>query len=156
MSGRGHAEVYRINASQFIDKVYHNAFCGIRFGLFDKHKCNKPSCLECQKLMRKNQTGKYDCNIFRAKYERKKGSIQENRYEQARDMAEQLETTQLTMKQIEGLSLTVKDKWLLDEHIDVQALRIALEDEYGIRLSNNKAYNLKKRIEVHHPNLIEV
>jgi len=156
MSGRGEAEVYRINASQFIDKVYHNAFCELRFGLFDKHKCKKPSCLECAKLTKKNQAGKYVCNVFRAKYERKKGSIQEDRYEQARDMAEHLESTQLTMKQIEGLSLTVQTKWLLEDHIDVQALRIALEDEYGIRLSNNKAYNLKRRIELHHPKLIAV
>jgi hypothetical protein len=156
MSDRGKAEVYRINASHFTDKVYHNSFCGLQYGLFDKYKCDKPSCLECPKLMKKDANGKYVCNIFRAQYERKKGSIQEDRYEQARNLAEQMESTQLTMKQIEGLSLTVKDKWLLEDKIDVQALRIALEDEYGIRVSNNKAYNLKRRLELHYPNLIVV
>jgi len=82
--------------------------------------------------------------------------MQDSRYEQARALAERVETTQLTMKQIEGLSLTVKDGWLIDGKIDVQALRVALEDEYGIRLSNNRGYNLKRRIELHHPEILEL
>lgn len=152
---RGRAEVYRLRASQFEDKVYYNHFCELRFGLFDKHKCAEPSCLECPKLMRK-KSERYACNLFRARYERKKASIQDTRYEQAKGMAEKIETQKLTMNQIEGLSLTVKGKWLKEDKIDVQALKVVLEDKYGIQLSNNKAYELKARLEIHHPELVEL
>jgi len=156
ITDRGKAEVYRIKASQFEDKVYHRDFCSLRFGLFDKHLCEEPSCLECHKLTEKDDNDRYICNIFRAQYERKKATIQESRYTQARALAERMETSQLTMKQIENLSLTITDHYIIEGKVDVQALRVALEDEYGVRLSNNKAYNLKRRIELHNPDLIEV
>lgn len=144
---RGKAKIYRIKSGQFEDKVFHNYLGNLDFTMLDIDKCNRPSCLDCSKLI--------TCNLFRARYEKKKASIQEERYEQARSLAEKVETTELTMKQIEGLSLQLRDKWWIEDHIDVQALRIALEDEYGVRLSNNKAYNLKRRLELHHSQFVE-
>lgn len=155
LTDRGKGDVYRVKPSQFIDKCYHEWMCAVHYGLFDNELCSKPSCLECPRLTQKNSE-RYVCTVFRARYERKKASVQDVRYEQAKDLAERAETQQFTMKQIENLSLTIKDRWLLDAHIDVQALRVALEDEYGVRLSNNRAYNLKRRIELHHPELLSL
>ena len=155
LTDRGKATVYRIKPSQFKDEVYHNYLCGLKYGLLDHQLCNRESCLDCSKLTKKN-SAKYACNIFRARYERKKASIQDKRYEQARDIAYEIETRQLTDRHIENLSLVIKDKWLIEGKVDVQALRVALEDTYGIRLSNNKSYKIKRMIEMHHANLLEV
>lgn len=146
MSDRGKGEVYRVQPSHFKDQVYYHHFCKLRYSLFDKGKCSKDSCLDCNKVV--------SCTVFRARYERKKAAIQETRYEQARDLAERTETKQLTMEQLENLALMIKDKFLEDdERINVQYMRVALQDEYGVRVSNNKAYRLKAQIEMHHPEL---
>ena len=81
--------------------------------------------------------------------------VQDQRYEDARNLAEVSETKRLTMDQIEELSLSLKDKWLIDNRIDVQRLRIILKDKYGIKIGNNKGYELKAALELHHPELLD-
>ena len=148
MQDRGFASVYRLKASQFRDEVYHHYFCELKYHLFDSHLCDRDTCLGCPKLS--------TCNIFRARYERKKASIQESRYTQARELADKIETKQLTMKQIENLALTIKDKFITEGKIDVQRLRILLQDDFGVVLSNTRGYKLKAMLEVHHPQLLTV
>lgn len=152
--GRGRGEAYRLMPGQFEEKIWHEHLCKLKLGLFDRDKCSRQSCLDCKKLMEKNSEV-YACNIFRAEYERKKASIQEVRYDQALDMAEKKETQQLTDQQIENLAFSILGK-LLDENgkIDVQAMRIHLQDSYGIRLSNNKGYKIRRMLELHHPESI--
>lgn len=116
--------------------------CTLEYDLFDSHLCQRASCLDCDKLTKKDSES-YSCNIFRAQYERKKASIQETRYEQAKELAAKTETKELTIKQIENLAITLKERWLDEDRINVQRLRIALQDEYGVNLSNNRAYKLK-------------
>jgi len=145
---RGLADVYRIHSSQFVDKVFHKWFCRLEYGMLDRDVCNRDSCLDCKKLL--------TCNLFRAAYERKKSLTQESRYEEAKGLAEKTEAKSLSMKQIENLAVTIKNKFVIDGKIEVQRLCVALEDEYGISVSNNRAYKLKAMLEVHHPELIAV
>jgi hypothetical protein len=142
MHDRGYGTAYRVQPSQFTEKVYYSYLCDLRYKLLDMNLCAKDSCLGCPSLD--------TCNIFRARYERKKASIQDTRYEQAKEQAQQSETRHLTIKQLENLSLAVKDKFMERGKLNVQRLRIALSDEYGIHLSQSKSYELKESLEVHH------
>lgn len=139
---RGKATVYRVKPSQFIDRVYHQYFCKLEYSLLDMHLCNKQTCLDCKQLE--------TCNIFRATYERKKASIQDTRYEQARDKALDSEMKHLTVSQLENLCLAIRNQFMIDGKLKVQMLRVAMRDAYGIHLSNAKAYELKASLEVHH------
>jgi hypothetical protein len=139
---RGVGVCYRIKPSLFTDKVYFEYLCALRYGLLDSDLCSKDSCLGCGKLM--------NCNIFRAQYERKKASIQDDRYEQAKSEARKKESSHLTEPQIENLCMNVKDQWLQDGKINVNRLVIAMQDTYDITLSTTRAYRLKALIEAHH------
>lgn len=80
---RGKADVFRLQTSQFEEKVYYHFICQLRYPLIGK--CTKPSCLGCRKM---NQ-----CKEFRAQYERKKKKIQSKRYEQAEVEASYMENS---------------------------------------------------------------
>lgn len=142
MRDRGFGTVYRINPSQFTEKIYYEYFCTLRYQLMDMDLCARDSCLDCDKLP--------SCNIFRARYERKKGSIQDARYEQAKESAQKTEAKHLTLTQLENLSLVLTPKFMERGRINVQRLRICLYDDYGISLSQSKAYELKESLEIHH------
>ena len=146
--GRGKATVYRIHSSQFEDRVYHKYFCDLQYAMLDIDKCARDSCLDCPNIL--------ECNLFRARYERKKASIQEARYSQALAEAESTESKMLTIEQIEKLSLTLAELFIKKGRISVQSLRIALSDEYGIRLSNTRAYELRALLLKHHPEILDV
>lgn len=153
VTDRGKADVYRLQPSQFVSRTYHHKVCSLEIPMLDH--CDNDSCLDCPKLMQKNEDGKYVCNLFRAQYERKKANTQESRYEQAKEQAKDIETKQLTMKQLENLLWNIKEAFIDEDNreINVQYMRVAANDEYGINLSNNKAYRLKAQLEVHHPEL---
>ena len=142
MYDRGKATVYRVKPSQFNDKVYYSYFCKLDYSLMDMHLCDRESCLDCDKLP--------SCDIFRARYERKKATIQDTRYEQAIDKAQESETKHLTLSQLENLAMSIKDQWFKNGKIDVQKLRVTMFDAYGVRLGHSKSYELKSSLEVHH------
>jgi hypothetical protein len=142
--GRGHAVAYRLKASQSQEKVYRYELCHLHYRLFDG-LCvrNRESCLGCKELN--------TCNVFRARYERNKRDVQFTRYEQAKETATKKESKDLTETQIVEIALPyVKDCLTSKGTIDVQALRIALQDHEGIYLSTWKTYNIKKQIELRH------
>lgn len=145
---RGKADVYRVRSSQFSDKLYHKWFCKLDYGLFDKDKCPRDSCLDCDKLM--------SCNLFRARYERKKATIQDQRYSQAYELADKTEARALSMEQLEKLCLTLKGSWIKKGKMNVQLLRLSLQDEYGIRISNAKAYDLRAMLMKHHQEILSI
>jgi len=96
---RGKADVFRVQASQFEEKVYYHFLCELRYPLLDKcpfFKENRDSCLGCRKLK--------VCSTFRAQYERKKATIQDRRYEQAEVEAAYMETRDMTDKQLANLT----------------------------------------------------
>lgn len=143
MTGRGQAQVYRLKPSPFVEKIYHETFCELHIYMLDLDKCQRPSCLGCDKVM--------TCSLFRAQYERKKASIQETRYEQAKDQAAHTETQMKTISELETLANNCKDKWLIDGRVHIQKLRIALQETSGASISQNRAYHLKALLESHNP-----
>lgn len=140
---RGHATVYRLRPSQFIEKIYHERFCELIYRRADSDKCQRESCLDCPQLM--------TCNLFYAQYERRKASIQESRYEQAKESAAHTETAMKTLSELEELANSCRDKWLIDGKVHVQKLRIALQETQSASISLNKAYQLKALLETHNP-----
>jgi len=146
---RGKATVYRLRPSQFKDKTYHENFCELHHGMLDLNECmktggfDKPrsSCLGCKFIE--------TCQVFRAKYERKKALIQDSRYEQAKEQAEKTESKMLSIPELETLAEELKPIWFIDGRIHVQKLRIALREAHNIQISMNKAYELKAALEFH-------
>lgn len=146
--GRGHAFVYRLSPSQITDKIYREFMCELFYHLFDSNLCSRDSCLGCKKLD--------ECQIFRAQYERKKRDTQMVRYEQAKDQAEQKESSELTEAQLEEI-LIPQIQQLINEKtgkLDVSKLRVFLREQ-GIPIKYWKAYQIKGNIEGQHPELFE-
>ena len=141
---RGYARVYRLYHSHWEDnKFYHPFFCTLKFPLVGA--CPRDSCLGCKKLK--------TCGEFRAKYERKKASIQEIRYEQAEHEADKIESEQLTDSQIEKIVYQeLKDKILNEKgSIDARLIRVVLLREKRVKIGYNKAYTIKKLLEYDYP-----
>jgi hypothetical protein len=139
--GRGRATVYRLNPSQFKDKMYHEHFCDLSYRMADLDECSKDSCLGCPDIM--------TCMVFRAQYERKKAEIQDSRYEQSKEQAERSESRHMGISELEALALDLKPQWLIDNKINVQRLRTALREAHSIQISLNRAYQLKATLTAH-------
>ena len=151
---RGRANVYKLNPSQFQDKMFHGTFCQLHHGLLDKDECAhtrggswRSSCLGCKFIE--------TCMVFRAQYERKKRDIQDERYEQAREQAQKVEAKVRSIPELERLALSIKEQWLVDDRVHVQKLRTALSDSYGVHVSADKAYRLRTALEVHNEGIFE-
>lgn len=145
--GRGHALVYRLKPSQRNEKIYWYQMGELYYRMFDNKLCPRDSCLGCKKLD--------ECKIFRAQYERKKKTIQIERYEQAEEQAATKESQDLTEEQIEGI-LQPQLKNLVNEkgQLSVPKIRVFLREQ-GIRISSWKTYQIKGNIEGAHPELFE-
>jgi hypothetical protein len=146
---RGKGTVYRLKASQFMEKTYHQHFCELHYRMFDRAECKatngveaKDSCLGCEHVLK-------GCMVFRAQYERKKAEIQDSRYESAKEQAERVESKTLGIAELETLALGLKEQWLIDDRINVQRMRIALRDSHGVQISLNRAYQLKASLIAH-------
>ena len=150
---RGYASAYRIFPSQFSQKTYNYEICKLRYGLFDNNLCDKDSCLTCRKLMPKDKSQR--CMIFRAMYERKKATTQEERYEKALEDAEDSEYSKLTLEEVEAKAVKYFDKFFdVDKgKIDIDMLHVVLLKEEKIRIGHNKLYKLRRLIEYDHSNL---
>jgi hypothetical protein len=161
MQDRGKGTVYKIFPSQFKDKVYSYEVCKLRYGLFDNNLCDR-SCLKPQKnsnycLSLLPDKKKERCMIFRAQYERRKISTQEDRYEVALEDAEKQETSNLTLDEIQAKALLYFDKYYMPDKnkINVEDLFIVLKREEKIILGHSRAYRLARQIKYDHPELFE-
>jgi len=148
--GRGHAWVYRVQPHRSTDKVYYKFLCELFYHQFDSHLCKKDSCLGCKQLD--------DCQIFRARYERKKRSIQFTRYDQAKDQALMKESQDLTESQLEEM-LEPYLRELISEktgRISISKLRLHLRmQDPSVIVSNWKAYQIKGSLEAQNPELFD-
>ena len=140
---RGRGVVYRIQASQFQEKVYKRFVCRIRYGMMDSNQCNRDSCLGCKKMK--------GCYLLRARYEKKKESIQLGRYAQDLEETKAMEGTRLTLEQLMEKAIPLMDQFTSDKQIDVTKMKLLIRTEHKIRIGNNKAYDLKKLMEIKHP-----
>ncbi len=137
--GRGHAVVYKVIPSQRTGKVYWYMKGELYYHMFDSKLCSRSSCLGCKKLD--------DCQVFRAQYERKKRSIQLERYEQGKEESLKRESEDFTEKQLEDILEPVMDSLLTAKGLlNVSAMRMHLREQHGISISSWKAYNIKRNL----------
>jgi hypothetical protein len=143
--GRGHALAYRVKPSQRSEKVYWYQMGEIYYRMFDQDRCSRDSCLGCKKVD--------SCMIFRAQYERKKRSIQIERYDQGKEQALKKESQDLTEQQLENMLMPVV-KQLMGERgmLSVPRMRVFFREQ-GVHISHWKAYQIKGNIESCHPEL---
>jgi len=154
---RGRATAYRLYTSQLkASKVYNYEICKLKYKLFDNNLCNKDSCLTCRKLNPRDKSKR--CMIFRARYERKKITTQEERYKVALEEAEKKETSKLTLDELEAKAMLHLEKFYDPDNrsINVNKLFVVLQRECGISLGHVKLYRLKGLIEYDNPKLFDV
>lgn len=147
--GRGHAYVYRLKPSQAKEKVYREFMCELFYHLFDSNLCSRDSCLGCKQLLK-------NCQIFRAQYERKKRDTQMDRYEQAKDQAQQKESMELTEWQIEHIFMPALPELLNEKsgRLDANKLRIFLR-KHGVNITPWRARQIKGNVEAEYPEKFE-
>jgi len=140
---RGKAIVYRLSPSPFQDKTYQYFFCSLKYPIFDRHLCNKDSCLGCRHLNNKEKP----CSLFRAQYERKKADIQGDRYEESLEEAQAKASSRFTNKKIAELAIPYIENFLNKKGgIHVSKLRAVLEVDCNIRVGSNRTYDIKEVI----------
>lgn len=147
MNDRGRGVVYRIQPSQFQDKVYRKFRCKIRYGMMDIDQCNRDTCLGCKELD--------ECQIFRARYEKKKASIMISRYEQDLVETERMETSQLTINQLELIAFPHYEEYTKDKVLSVLLMQTVLREKLGIRIGRNKAYELGSTLKYNHQDVFD-
>ena len=154
MHDRGKGTAYRLYPSQSSEKVYRYGICKIRYDLFDNNICERDTCLDCPKLMprMKNQ-----CMIFRAQYERKKSTTQQERYDRGIDEAENAEVSKMTDDEVEIRLMEHFDKFFNYDKlaIDVELLQVVHKRELRASLGFNKARYFRKLIEYDYRDKIE-
>ena len=140
----GRATAYTVQASQFQDKVYRTNISLLRYGMMEQHKCDKASCLGCSEME--------TCDCIRARYEAKKLSIQMPRYEQDLQTAQQIESRDYTLAQLEDLAYDQKLSIVKAETTkpDPDMIVLVLEDA-GVVVSRWKARQIVKRLLIHYP-----
>jgi hypothetical protein len=136
---RGKATVFRLSPSQLADKTYHPFFCELKYPIFDRHLCNKDSCLGCKHLEHKENP----CQIFRATYERKKDNIQMGRYEGDREDAKTKISQELTNSQIADQAIPLLDMYLKKGKIHQPTLKAVLEEDLRIKVGHSRSYDIK-------------
>lgn len=148
---RGEGRVYALSADQFgQDKTYYNRICDWSFKLYIEN-CSEESCLGCKTIE--------DCTEWRAIYERKKASIQEQRYtdvlrEAIADEERQTKNTTSTKKMVETLYEYRADLgYTLRGFIELTSIRIIIERELGFELGDRKITELRKRLTLKYPSL---
>lgn len=156
MRDRGRAVVYRIQPAQHSDKIYRSTFCHIEYRMLDWDFCQRDSCLGCGELTPADpkQPDKC-CQLFRARYERKKAALQEQRYAQAAESAGHAESKELTNDQIILEILPFKQEFAPEGKIDTDLLRIVAKDKCRIMVGHSRAYSLKKLLQYRFPDQFE-
>jgi len=155
MHDRGRATAYRIYTSQFQQKQYNYGMCDIHYELFDNNLCDKASCLTCRKLNNRDISKR--CNIFRARYERKKQNIQDKRYEDDMQEARNKEQSRMSNEEVKVIAMRYFDKFYNEDKnkIDVDMMKVIIEKEEEISLGHNRKYEIAKLILYDYPELFE-
>ncbi len=142
---RGRGMVYRLSPSHVESKMYRLFVCEVEYGLLDNELCSKRSCLSCRDLE--------DCQVFRAQYERKKRAMQMERYTADLDEVQRKESQQITLQQLIEKAYPIRTQFTgSSRRIDVNALRIALREQYEIQIGHNKSYELRAALLRRYPN----
>ncbi len=172
IESRGKAVVYRLFTPRFEHNMRKHRLGEIYLRLPDAGKCDHPNCLRCKKSgilkTQWNKRAKWQtsgtftpCKSIRAIYERRKKEFVSNRSDQAKDKAAQRASRDRVVSDKE------MSKGFYDHHIknpdntqftrngdlETAYIQIVIEDEMGIPIGKNKAYQLRARIMIDHPEL---
>jgi len=139
MTDRGRGVSYRLVHSEFEHKTMFNRLCEIRYGLMDNKLCSHESCLLCNDLK--------SCPILRAQYERRKDEIQTKRFAEEMDQSIKAESKNITLEELVDFAKAVKAKCMKGENVSIPLLKLALRDTYGVSIGNNRAYDVKAKLE---------
>lgn len=147
MLDRGKAIVHRLSASQYNDKIYTRTLCELRYGMFDRDLCVRDTCLDCKKIT--------TCQIFRARYERKKASIQDQRYADALDLSVRKEALGLSNDRLVELLYPLRGTFVKKGKIDSSLLIIVCNQDLKHPVSRHRSYLLRSMLERQHPKLFK-
>jgi len=144
---RGRAYVYRISADQHSDKIYRTTLCELRYGMFDRELCVRDTCLDCNVLS--------SCQIFRARYERKKDLIQSQRYAEALDLAARKEVSSISNNQLVELLYPLRGKFIVKGKVKVDLLKVVCSQDLKHPIGHNRSYTLRRLFEYLYPKLFK-
>ncbi|NVM21775.1 MAG: hypothetical protein HWN68_08345 [Desulfobacterales bacterium] len=140
---RGEASVYTVHKSPFTGHVTTPFFCQLFLGMIDSDKCETQFCQRCPQF-------KCECDLLKAKYERKKAGISDRRYRVSLEKAKAGEAKQYSTR---ALAREVLNRKLLETlkdergRINKAKIRTVLADELEIEISEHKARMVKEMLE---------
>lgn len=153
LTDRGEGRVYSLSPAQFgEDKTYYNRICDWNFKLYSEN-CIKDSCLSCIEIK--------ECTEWRAIYERKKASIQEERYtdvlREAIAMEDKVKKANVTTEDVlEKMEENFSELVLTQKkRIDQTSIKILLEKHLHIHVTDRKAEEYSKRFMQKFPDFIQ-
>lgn len=164
MEDRGKATIYRLYTPRFEKEMRKRRLGQMMLKLPDFEKCTHSDCLRCNFLhgtSNRQLTGKNPdkrkCMTLRAVYERRKRDFVGSRSRQAQAKADEKALKQRTTSD-EEMAKTVYDhrrelSWTKRGRIDTASIMILLEDKLGISIGTQKAYKIRSRVELRHPEL---
>lgn len=155
MIRRGEGLAYRLTSSQTEDKLYRERICKLQYGMMDSNRCKKDSCLSCKTLNKKIPTGEYECQIWRATYERKKGEEVNKRDKKSIEDQRNRESAKLSDKEviigiipdIHKMLVQKGDKMVIDPTLVTERA----EEVLGVTLGINRAMRLRRQLELKFP-----
>lgn len=155
MLRRGEGLAYRLTSSQTEDKLYRMRICKLQYGMMDINRCDKDSCLSCRILTKKTPTGSYECDIWRAVYERKKIIEVNKRDVKSVDEQKRKSAAKLSDKDvIAGITPDI-NKMLASKGsgftIDPQLVTEQTEEVLGVTLGINRALRIRRQLELKFP-----
>ena len=165
---RGRAVVYRLYTPRFEKEMRKKRLGQLYLRLPDVEKCTHKDCLRCRfsGTMRRewpgrdkwHETGFKPCRSLRAIYERRKKDFVSTRSDLAAEKAAQKDVTdrKIPDKELTAVLYEHQDKFIYNKkgHIETTIIQIILEDELGVAVGSGKAYKLRTRLEIEHPELI--
>jgi len=149
MRERGEGIVYRFQPNRFKDDVWFKDICEIYVEMLDSGVCQRQWCYDCIRY-KMNQ-----CDLLRARYERKRQEIQDKRYKDDLVKVQRREAKQLTIKDKEELAYEFMEiiEYNQKGFPDPTHLVMLFEEKKGLVISRSVATELIKRNLIRHPEL---
>ena len=99
-----------------------------------------------------------ECDLLRAQYERKRETIQDQRYKEDLEVVQRREAKVLTDKDLEEMAFKLKDRleYTQKGFPDSTHLVMLFEEEYGLKISESKSKSIIKRLMIRHPEMREI
>lgn len=141
MTDPGEGLAYKLSASQTEDKLYRKFICRLKYGIMDINQCQKESCLNCPRLNKRDPSGLYACQVWRAVYERRK--LDEINKRDAKSIEDQ-KTKQLKAFSNKELLLGCNPENFRNESgkYDAICAITEVEEKLGFTIGTDRAYTL--------------